>query len=187
MKTFLRRFLALSVFSSIAVGASAQFSGLYSHPWWFDVTVPTSTASWAGDENSLTIVGNNINNGSAPDYARYTHWAEADGLVSFDWLYTSIDQGQFDHGGYMINGVRTELADNSQAPASGSVSFNVVTGDIFGFYVYSADGQEGPGILQITHFSAPVPVPEPATMTCLGLGLTAIIAKRRRKSVRSSS
>jgi hypothetical protein len=160
----------------LSATASAQFTGYYAHPWTFATTNPNSDASWSGTTTSLTITGHNA--GSGGDTASYTITAPLSGMVTFDWGYSSTDTGDWDRGGYMINGVKTVLANNANQ-GTGSGSFMVNAGDIFGFYVESVDGGFGPGILTITNFAAPVP--EPATLAVVGLGLAAV-ARRRRKA-----
>jgi hypothetical protein len=160
----------------LPAAASAQFTGYYAHPWTFARTNPGSGAFWTGSTSSLTITGHNAGGGG--DTATYTIPALLGGLVSFNWSYSSTDTDDYDRGGYIINGFKTVLANNA-SQGSGSGSFFVNTGDIFGFYVESADGNFGPGILSISNFVAPVP--EPATLTVIGLGLAAV-ARRRRKA-----
>jgi serine protease AprX len=83
-------------------------------------------------------------------------WIEIpeDGEITIDWGYQSTDTGDWDQGGYIINGVFTQLADNaSQVPYfNGSATVTVSQGDIFGFRVHTRDGLFGPGTLGVTNF-----------------------------------
>lgn len=79
----------------------------------------------------------------------------ADGTLNFDWGYQSGDTGEFDRGGYVINGEFTVLAfNNSQVPFfAGSREIEVSEGDVFAFRVNTTDGRFGEGILGVTNFS----------------------------------
>jgi hypothetical protein len=78
----------------------------------------------------------------------------SDGTITFDWGYQSSDTGQFDSGGYVINGNFTVLAfNNSQVPFfSESSTVEVSAGDIFAFRVNTDDGLFGEGVLGVTNF-----------------------------------
>jgi hypothetical protein len=83
-------------------------------------------------------------------------WIEipASGTITFDWGYQSADTGDWDSGGFAINGVYTQLADNaSQVPFfNETASVEVSAGDIFAFRVNTVDGQFGAGELGVTNF-----------------------------------
>jgi len=179
--SMLKRTLLVAIVGVMSVGANAQFSGDYAHPWTFMTTSGTSDASWIGDATFLEITGADDGSGNT-DYATYTHLAVGTGMVDFTWAYDSTDVDQYDGGGYVVNGVFTFLAYNEDVPAGGPGSFAVNAGDTFGFFVFSDDSAFDPGILTITEFSAPQAIPEPATMAVLGLGLAGAIARRRRRA-----
>jgi hypothetical protein len=97
--------------------------------------------------------------------------------VSFDWSYSSGDSGQFDIGGYFINGTAYILADNDNQGTNVPFSFRVNSGDQFGFFVFTQDSLFGAGTLQISRFDFTGSfVPAPGAVALLGL------AGRRRSS-----
>jgi hypothetical protein len=89
--------------------------------------------------------------------------------VNFEWLYTTTDTtpGQYSFG-YLLNGAKTLLTDDQTSSPSGTTSFSVVSGDNFGFYVDSTDGDFGAAIATIYNFSGPgspaTSVPAPAAV-----------------------
>jgi hypothetical protein len=93
-------------------------------------------------------------------------------------------------GGYLIDGVFTQLADTSGE--SGFASFSVTFGETFGFRVATVDNQGEPGILTVSDFSAPAPsaVPEPDTASivflCLPVAAGMVFRQRfnRRRAAR---
>lgn len=158
---------------AVAGAANAQFSGPYAPGnWSFNANGGDGSAT--NDGSTLTLVGNDNGFGLDTDY---TIAAAAAGTWSFDWSYFSSDTGIFDSGGYLLNGVYTELANNAGTGSSGSVSVPVNAGDIIGYRVVSLDGAFGPGTLTVKNFSAPVPAP--ASLALLGMG--GLVAARRRR------
>jgi len=94
--------------------------------------------------------------------------APAAGTVQFDYMYNSLDTPGYDSAGYMLNGVYTLLADTDGE--SGTISFSVNAGDLFGFQAWTYDNMGEPGILTVASFTAPEggendgTVPEPRTL-----------------------
>ena len=130
---------------------------------------------------SLILTGSNTGSGLLSGANTYlTIASQGTGLVSFSWSYSSLDIPQFDVGGYIRNSVFTALADTNGA--SGSTTFPVSLGQVFGFGVQTVDNQGEPGILTISNFSAPVAasaIPEPGTLSFLLLAGAAVTALRR--------
>ncbi len=127
----------------------------------------------------LSISSNDGRNG--PAYTDFTIASLGDGLVSFDWSYSTIDWGvDYDNFGYILNGAYTQLSYD--APSSGSASFIVLAGDVFGFRSYSSDTLFGSSTTVISNFSAPSAVPEPASIALLSLGLAGIGFSRKKKA-----
>ena len=128
---------------------------------------------------TITLTGNN--NEVFGIFTDYTINAGESGPVSFDWAYNTIDSG-FDRFGYLLNGSFNFLSD--QDGETGTASFAVVAGDVFGFSIDGNDGLAGPGIATISNFSAPdssAPVPGPLPL--LGVGAAFGYSRRLRRRI----
>ena len=143
--------LAAAPMPADAVG----FSGDYDPSKWTTTLSPASDGSVdiSNAPTDITITG--PNNLQGPSFINYTIKAPGSGSVSFDWLYSTADFPGGDSFGYLINGTQTLLTDDQTTLPSGISSFSVVSGDIFGFYVTSTDGDLGAGIATIYNFSGP--------------------------------
>lgn len=141
-------------------GACAQqddFQGDYDPANWNFQNVPAGvggSVNTAGAPASIVITGGNAGVGGS---SQYTIAAACDGTVSFDWDYTTVDGPTFDPFGYVKNGVFTELT-NPGGPQvqSGSTTFSVANGDVFGFSQNTVDGVFGAGITTISSFNGPI-------------------------------
>jgi hypothetical protein len=138
--------------AGIGSAANAQFSGDYAPGNWTITDVAGGSVNTGGAPASVALTSGDI--GLAGDTS-FTIAALDTGDLTFDWQYFSSDSGDFDSGGYTINGGKTTLAINSDSPASGSVSVTVCEGQVMGFYVNTLDGAFGPGTLTISNFGAP--------------------------------
>ena len=172
---------AFAASATLALGitttANAQFSGYYDHANWTLVTGGDGNSGIV-TANATTLVMNTGDSGSeAFSFADYTIFVESTGVIAFDWDYVCDDAPGFDRGGYILNGVYTILSDTGGE--SGSEAIGVTAGDQFGFFTESDDNIFGEGFLTITEFNAAVP--EPGTFIALGVGLAALVARRRRK------
>ncbi|MGY6588137.1 MAG: carboxypeptidase-like regulatory domain-containing protein [Wenzhouxiangella sp.] len=110
-----------------------------------------SFSTVAGPPVELYILGGDDGAGGNADL-----WIEipANGTITFDWGYQSSDTGEFDSGGYVVNGNYTVLAfNNTQVPFfDESATVEVSAGDIFAFRVQTDDGLFGAGELGVTNF-----------------------------------
>jgi hypothetical protein len=189
-------FSALALSWIAAPAEAGSFIAGYDLSNW-TLTNTNADGSAATPDLGVTLVLTGGNNGSGtPGMTDFVINAPAAGLVQFSWSYMSLDAttpvcGPFanlicDDGGYLLNGVYTELADDTtwMTTGSGTASFSVTSGESFGFRVNTADNTGEPGILSITDFSAPINsnAPEPGTWSvALGLGAVMILAWRRRR------
>jgi hypothetical protein len=118
----------------------------------------------------------------------YTITASRAGTVRFDWAYESFDNSssaKYDVFGYVVNGAKTQLtADEGPVVQSGSVSFTVLAGQTFGFWLDCGDCGYGNAQATVRGFSAPAA--EPAPVPALGgpglaalAGLLALLATMR--------
>jgi hypothetical protein len=153
-----------------------DFTGPYDVGNWTISNPVGGTVNTAGAPASVIMIGPNAGSGGVLDF---TIAAVAEGDWSFDWAYSSVDSKFYDGGGYLLNGVYSELAQNDSAVKSGSISLGVLNNDLIGFRVRSSDGIFGPGVLTVTNFSAPA-VPEPTTLALLALGAVGLARVRRR-------
>ena len=179
--------LGLSV--SAAVAAPTGFTGDYAVTNWIQ-TPATGSIDVTGAPNSVTLVGSNTGDGNFHD-TRFTIPATGAATGSFDWVYHTDDAPLFDPAYFLNNGIQLVLsADAGAIDQSGSYSFSVGAGEVFGFSVVSADGLFGAAQLTIRNFNL-VPttppisrLPEPGSLALLTLGLVVMVAARQRKQRR---
>jgi hypothetical protein len=106
------------------------------------------------------------------------------GTFSFDWSWQSfdVDVDGYDFSYYNINNDYVFLSGTGGT--SGSISVPVSAGDVIGWRVEATDSRWGPGLLVISNFSAPVPEPAALLLTSVATGLSVLVVRWRRRSVR---
>ncbi len=159
--------------------ADADFDNSYAHANW---TFTAGGGGTAGNQTATTLqlVGGD---GAGGGVSTYTVLAAAAGVVSVDFSMTSPDSGAYDFHGWVLNNVFTTVGDNSASPQAGNISFNVVGGDTFGYFVTTTDGLFGPMTVDYGNFSGPeAAIPEPSAIALLALGTVGGLGLRRRRA-----
>lgn len=135
--------------------AANDFEGHFAIANWTLSNTPGDVAgsfsTQPGPPIELLLVGGNSGTGGSTDFSIEIPF---DGRISFDWGYQSSDTGQWDSGGFVLNGHYSVLAYNdTQVPFhEGARSVWVSAGDHFGFRVFTEDGSFGAGNLGVSHF-----------------------------------
>lgn len=136
--------------------ASAAFIGYYSPNNWNEVTNNSDGfVDTTGTPNSIQIEGG-ANQSNSPGNTDFTIQVEASGTWSFNWDYESFDNfGNTDSGGYLLNGVYNQLAQNNSPTLTGSINISVNQNDLIGYRVFTLDNNSDSGRLTISNFNAP--------------------------------
>ena len=117
----------------------------------------------------------------------FTIAAPTAGTVSFDWNFSTLDGAQYDPFGYLLNGVFTQLTnDLGSQTQSGSASFSVLSGDVFGFRQNSQDSGHGRASTTISNFNGPTaaaPASVPGPLPILGVGAAFAYSRRLRRRI----
>ncbi len=155
--------------------AITLFAGPYAPANWTQSIGGDGSINTGGAPGSITLNGSD-------DYSGYknvdfTIAAPASGTVSFDWSYSSFDFDgpEYDPFGYLLNGSFAQLTDSAGSnDQSGTASFSVLAGDVFGFRQNSDDSQYGRASTTISNFNGPLPnsplPPVPGPLPLLGAG-----------------
>jgi hypothetical protein len=171
--------------------ALTQFAGYYAPANWTQSIQGDGSINTGGAPASISLF-------SADDYSAtnqntdFTIAAPLAGTVSFDWTYSTADwTPEYDPFGYLLNGGFTQLTDNdSSLTQSGSVSFSVLAGDVFGFRQNSDDSQAGRAVTTISNFNGPLaasgPASVPGPLPLLGAGAAFGWSRQLRKRIGTS-
>lgn len=163
--------------------ANAAFDGAYDVANWTKSTAGGSIITTAAP-NLVSMFSNDDQSGDEV-FTDFTITALSTGTVSFTWAYLNgdVDGSGLDPFGYLLNSQFTKLTvDNDFGAQSGSSSFAVSAGDIFGFRIYATDSSLGSSYASVRGFAAPVPEPETYAMLLAGLGLMGAVARRRKQA-----
>jgi hypothetical protein len=201
MSTLASYLAAPIVLGSAVIGFAANsaqamgpgFAGVYDPANWTQDIISNGSVDTTNAPVSVTLIGadNNPPNPGQTDFtiaaAPYT------GQVSFDWVYSTLDQdASFDPFGYILNSTFFKLSNDVLGNQSGSSSFGVVIGDTFGFSQRSTDSDFGAAETVIGNFVAPTgpgpgPASVPAPLPLFGVGVSLIWSRRLRKRVASAT
>lgn len=183
----MRKYVFLVLFLCFGT-ANASFVGEYAVSNWTQ-SLDGGTIDLSGAPNSITLTSSDVNADGDGDFPSsstdFTIASTADGVVSFDWFYTTtdIDGSTFDPFGWILNGIFTQLSVNELfGTQSGLTTFNVLAGDIFGFSQRATDSDLGSAFTRISNFSAPAVVPIPAAAWLFGSALLGFFGFSRKKS-----
>jgi len=144
-----------------AQAANPGFAGTYAPPNWTQLIVQDGSVDTTNAPTSITVIGSDDFSG-LQGQTDFTIAAPSAGTVSFDWQFTTGDlKAQYDPFGYLLNGSFFKLTNDSIANQSGSATFAVLAGDVFGFSQRSTDNSYGRAQSVISNFVAPTSSPTP--------------------------
>jgi len=138
----------------------------------------------AAPQAALYLNGADDGSGN-PANTDFTIAAPTAGTLSFDWNYSTAEpDSAYDVFGYLLNGAFTQLTLNGIANQSGTASFSVLTGDVFGFRQNTLDSQIGRASTTISNFNGPTaPASVPGPLPILGVGASFAYSRRLRRRI----
>ena len=174
--------------------ALTLFTGVYAPPNWTQTVQPNGSINsfTAPTSISLTSASDGVDLGQNKN-TDFTIAAPFSGTVSFTWAYTTGEESgaEYDPFGYLLNGSFTQLTSNTGADSqTGSASFSVIAGQIFGFRQNSLDSFFDPATTTISNFNGPVAsgsASVPGPLPLLGLGAAFGCSSRLRKRIGARS
>lgn len=173
--------LLCALFLCLSFTSKAQFSGSYAPANWTLTTPPPSNGSVnaSGAPNSIILTGSDGTNATDVD-TDYTITATATGTWSFSWSYHTNDSDglpEYDIAGVLINGVFTQLTNNSGGiDQTGTYNGgSIPAGTVIGFRIRATDNIFGNATFTISAFSPPAGV--------LPITLIGFNAKQQHSSV----
>ena len=128
-----------------------------------------------GSNNGVGEVGN-------PSLTTYLATATATATLTYKWSYGTedIDGPEFDWAGYVLNDVFTQLTnDDGPLSQNGVVTFTVLAGQNYGFYVDSFDSLFGRAHIAVNE----TPLPATLLLFASGLGLLRWFSRGRMREV----
>ncbi len=129
---------------------------------WFEINNGgNGTVDFSELPSNIEVIGSNGNQMSNIFTAAAVTAKQVN--ISFNWNYQSndVDGASFDPFGYWINGVFTQLSQNSGANQSGSTTVLVPAGSIFAVGINAIDNILGTGVVSISNINV-----EEAALEC---------------------
>jgi hypothetical protein len=184
------------VATSLALAANpaqalTQFAGDYAPANWTQSIEGDGSISTGGAPGSIVLTGADDDSFTTNNTA-FTIASPAAGTVSFNWAYYSLDAwASEDPFGYLLNGVYTGLTDGSDSlTQSGSASFSVLAGDLFGFRQWSSWSIGGRAATTISNFNGPLATrgtaSVPGPLPLLGAGAAFGWSRQLRRRIGAS-
>jgi hypothetical protein len=175
-------------FAANPAQALTLFTGVYAPPNWTQGVQPDGSINAFTAPTSISLTSAD-DGGTEPGVNKNTDFtivAPFAGTASFSWAYATADESpSLDPFGYLLNGNFMQLSLNDGPNSqSGSTSFSVIVGDIFGFRQNSFDSLSGRATTTITNFNGPVPsgsASVPGPLPLLGLSVAFGYSSRLRK------
>lgn len=170
--------------------ALTQFAGDYAPANWTQSIQGDGFINTGGAPASISLSG--AENVSFTDQnTDFTIAAPTAGTVSFDWAFFTDDYPGADPFGYLLNGAFTQLTINDASlTQSGSVSFSVLAGDVFGFRHKSLSSNFGRASTTISNFNGPLaasgPASVPGPLPLLGAGAAFGWSRQLRRRIGTS-
>jgi hypothetical protein len=171
--------------------ALTQFAGDYAPANWTQSIQGDGFINTGGAPASISLSG--ADDGTVTNQnTDFTIAAPTAGTVSFDWAFSTDDMlPESDPFGYLLNGAFTQLTiDNFSLTQSGSASFSVLAGDVFGFRQNSPNSCCGGASTTISNFNGPLaasgPASVPGPLPLLGAGAAFGWSRQLRRRIGTS-
>jgi MYXO-CTERM domain-containing protein len=166
--------------------AITLFTGPYAPANWTQSAQGNGSIDTSIAPGSIILNGPNDGLGNAQS-VDFTIAAPAAGTVLFDWVYSTNDQPDADPFGSLLNGSFIQLSsDIGVSYQSGTASFSVLTGDVFGFRQRTIDSRFGSASSTISNFNGPTSAPPssvPGPLPLIGAGAAWGWSRRLRQRI----
>ena len=160
--------------------ALTTFSGQYAPSNWTQSIQGNGSINTGGAPANIVLTS--ANDGSGEQNTDFTITALSAGTVSFDWNYiptNAVYASEWDPFGYLLNGTFTKLTVDGSFNHSGSTSFSVNAGDVFGFRQNSVDSSDGSASTTVSNFDVPGPLP------ILGIPAVLLYSRNLKKRIKA--